>query len=125
MGRSPSPAAPPRRSTRTTRRTSPFGRRFGQQGLPPLPVVEFPTEDHFDPGVSWKLAAVERYVRARPFAWLDDELGLDVDRWAAERGTPSLLLDVRPDHGLTEDHVETLLAFAAGLVDGLSAGIAE
>lgn len=80
-------------------------------GLPPLPVIEF-WDETFKAGTTWKLAAVKRFVKDRPFAWLDDELGVDAHRWARRRETPTLLVDVRADRGLTQDHVDVLLRFA-------------
>lgn len=84
-------------------------------GLPTLPVVRLSPDDEFEPGTSWKLAAVRAFVRGRPFAWLDDELGFDVHQWAANRDAPTLPVDVRPDVGMTEEHVEALVRFA---IDG-------
>jgi hypothetical protein len=81
-------------------------------GLPSLPIVEF-GDVTFRRGTTWKLTAVRRFVRDRPFALADDELGRDAHRWARRRSVPTLLLDVRPDWGLTQENVDALLQFGA------------
>ena len=81
-------------------------------GLPPLPVIEL-GDLTFKPGETWKLSVVRRFVKDRPFAWVDDEIGHDAHRWARTRSAPSLLLDVRPDRGLTQENVDELLQFGA------------
>lgn len=81
-------------------------------GLPMLPVIELWDVD-FKAGTTWKLAPIRRFVRDRPFAWVDDEIGADAHRWARRRSAPTLLLDVRADIGLTADHVDALLQFGA------------
>lgn len=86
-------------------------------GLPKLAAVPFTgAEQALDtPEFSWKLPAVERYAAGRPFAWVDDSLREDAIAWAAERAEPVLVL--RPEwlHGLDEEHLEALLAFADSL----------
>ena len=83
-------------------------------GLPLLPVMEF-GDVTFKMGETWKLPVIRRYVKERPFAWVDDEIGKDAHRWARRRLVPTLLLDVRPDVGLTQDHVDVLLQFGASV----------
>jgi hypothetical protein len=83
-------------------------------GLPLLPVIEF-WDVAFKAGTTWKLAPIRRFVRDRPFAWVDDEIGADAHRWARKRPGPTLLLDVRADIGLTSHHVDALLRFAAAV----------
>jgi hypothetical protein len=75
-------------------------------------MVEF-GDVAFRVGSTWKLPAIRRYVRARPFAWVDDEIGADAHRWARRRSVPTLLLDIRPDRGLMQNDVDALLQFAA------------
>jgi Swiss Army Knife RNA repair-like protein len=82
-------------------------------GLPPLPWIEFDLDAPL--GETWKLPSIMRYVRKRPFAWIDDEIGPDAHRWAKQRAAPTLLLDIRPDCGLSEDDVETLIGFAESI----------
>jgi hypothetical protein len=81
-------------------------------GLPLLPVIEF-GDVTFKIGETWKLPVIRRYVQERPFAWADDEIGNDAHRWARRRLAPSLLLDIRPDWGLTQENVDALLHFGA------------
>jgi hypothetical protein len=84
-------------------------------GLPELPVISFrgaPTRR----GGTWKLSAVKRFVRDRPMAWVDDELGRDAHRWAQRRAEPTLLIDINPSWGLAEAHVHVLIEFADRLV---------
>jgi hypothetical protein len=81
-------------------------------GLSALPVIEF-GDTSFKIGTTWKLPVIKRFVRDRPFALLDDEIGADAHRWARRRSAPPLLVDVRPGRGLTQDHVDALLQFAA------------
>ena len=81
-------------------------------GLPALPVIDL-RDATFRAGETWKLPAIRRYVKDRPFAWVDDEIGHDAHRWARSRSAPTLLLDVRPDYGLTQEHVGALLRFGA------------
>jgi hypothetical protein len=102
-------------------------------GLPLLPVIEF-GDVTFKMGETWKLPVIRRYVKEWPFAWVDDEIGKDAHRWAGKRSVPTLLLDVRPDVGLTQDHVDSLLRFAAtvrgsgqasGTVDHVRHGVGD
>jgi len=84
-------------------------------GLPRLPTVEF-GDVTFKRGTTWKLPAIRRFLRDRPVAWVDDELGHDAHRWAwrrCRRSVPTLLLDIRPDLGLTQENVDALLNFGA------------
>lgn len=82
-------------------------------GLPDdLPYIRF------DPGAdnpygSYKLEAVNRFVRDRPAAWVDDELGEDMVAWAEHRVSPTLLVSTDPRYGLLDDDVDDLLDFAS------------
>lgn len=61
----------------------------------------------------WKLAAIDEYAgRDRPLAWIDDAHDERCHRWASERGAPTLLVSTDPASGLTEEHVEELMAWA-------------
>jgi len=80
-------------------------------GLPPLRVVRF-DEDEADIGDSWKLPAIARFVRDRPCAWIDDDIGIDSETWAARRKVPTLFLEIAGDCGLAQADVERLEAFA-------------
>jgi HAD domain in Swiss Army Knife RNA repair proteins len=62
----------------------------------------------------WKLAAIDRYAgRRRPLAWIDDAHDERCGRWAAERPGPTLLISTEPATGLSPEHVEQLLSWAA------------
>lgn len=86
-------------------------------GLPELPFVSFAGVSARR-GRTWKLPAVRRFIRDRPIAWLDDELGHDAHQWAHRRLEPTLLIDVNPAWGLAEAHVRVLVEFADGLAAG-------
>jgi hypothetical protein len=78
-------------------------------GLPTLPALDVTA--HFR-----KLELVRAHAgQERPIAWVDDRLEPDAWAWADVRQGRSLL--VKPDsrRGLTPEHVEGLLAFAASL----------
>lgn len=78
--------------------------------LPPLPVVRFDLDTPV--GTTYKLPPIQAFVRARAFAWVDDDIGNDVHDWVRKRREPSLLLPVDPRTGLTSDHLDALLEFA-------------
>jgi hypothetical protein len=116
-------ALPERLATLAKAFTLVFATSWGQKandalcplfGLPPLPVIGFGGVT-FRLGTTYKLPAIRQFVKDRPFAWIDDEIGRDAHRWARRRSVPTLLLDVRPDHGLTADDVHALLQFGAAV----------
>ena len=76
-----------------------------------LPFITFTNQS----GWTAKLPDVDRYVGDRAVAWVDDQLGPEIQAWAAARTSPTLL--VATDHrvGLTMDHIEQLQAFADSL----------
>jgi hypothetical protein len=85
-----------------------------------LPVIEFrhgrmrsrPAE-----GI-WKRPDVERATQGRALAWLDDDFTAADFDWAARRTAtqaPTLLLACDPLVGMTRQHVEEALAWAAEL----------
>jgi hypothetical protein len=84
----------------------------------------------FEPGdrtvqAHWKLAGIDAYAEPdRPVAWIDDALDERCHRWARERSGPTLLISTNPAVGLTEAHVEELLAWAAEL-GGSDAGAVQ
>jgi hypothetical protein len=64
-------------------------------------------------GGHWKLAAIDRYAGPeRPLAWVDDAHDERCEAWAAARPGPTLLIGTDPATGLTDEHVEELLAWA-------------
>jgi hypothetical protein len=92
-----------------------IGDRLGV--TPPWPHLPLPDDEEGE-GETEKLSAIRGYVAHRPAAWIDDLLSTDAHVWAAERtaaGTPTLLVQTRPDTGITGGHLNTLLAWAAGL----------
>ena len=82
-------------------------------GLPgPLPHVSLADAT---PEVSghWKLKAIDRYAGTdRAVAWIDDAHDERCNSWAAARPAPTLLISTDPATGLTEQHVDELLAWA-------------
>jgi len=63
----------------------------------------------------WKLAAIDRYAGPqRPLAWIDDAHDDGCSAWAVARPGPTLLVRTEPAIGITDLHVEELLAFARG-----------
>lgn len=93
-------------------------------GLDPLPVIEFPEADYrresgWLRGGNWKWPAVAEYAAGRPLAWLDDEHGnprFEDARAAFDReraGDRTLLCHVDPRHGLQDEHLTRIRAWAA------------
>ena len=76
--------------------------------------------------VSWKLEAVDEHVSQefadRPVAWIDDDLGQDVDEWADDRakasGQPVWIERTDPAKGITWQSVTNLVAFAREVCEG-------
>ncbi|HMS72761.1 MAG TPA: hypothetical protein PKB03_06960 [Baekduia sp.] len=85
-------------------------------GLPHgIPHIPFDRDAEVPIGTTWKLPAVARFVRSRPAAWVDDEIDGDVDRWAASRAAPTLVVCTDPSAGLLDTHVTELLHFAGSV----------
>jgi hypothetical protein len=84
-------------------------------GLPMLPVIEFPRDAI---GRFAKLPTIQRIAGDQPLAWLDDELRSDAYAWAASRRAPTLLIDVDPAVGLTQEIVAMMVAFAQTIKRG-------
>jgi hypothetical protein len=59
----------------------------------------------------WKLDAIERYADGRPLAWIDDSLDEECRQWARSRRAPTLLVQTESPVGITDEHVEQLLAW--------------
>ena len=76
-----------------------------------LPVLTFDDRAVFG-SAHWKLGAIDRYAGDRAAAWIDDNLDDECRRWARERTAPTLLVDAEPATGLSDEHVERLLAWA-------------
>jgi len=82
-------------------------------GLPfgPVPFLTFGGRAVFGSS-DWKLDAVDAYAGERPAAWIDDNLDDESRFWAEGRRAPTLLVETQCDVGMTEAHVELLLAWA-------------
>jgi hypothetical protein len=78
--------------------------------LPELPVVPINEYSH---EIHWKLSAIEAYVPADvPYAFVDDDITPKGVEYGNDREVPALWLPVKCDEGFTDEHVETLEAFA-------------
>jgi hypothetical protein len=76
-----------------------------------LPVLTFDGRAVFGTA-HWKLEAIEEYAGDRPAAWVDDNLDEACEEWARQRTAPTLLVRTEAATGLTDEHVEELLAWA-------------
>jgi hypothetical protein len=79
------------------------------------PVLEFGRAAVFG-SAHWKLGPIEAYAGERPAAWIDDCLDEECRAWAASRRAPTLLVETEPAHGITDEHVDLLLAWAGDVV---------
>ena len=87
---------------------------------PELPCLMFQGKAVFG-SAHWKLDAIDDYAGGRPAAWIDDNLDETGRLWAVHREAPTLLVETRSPTGMTEEHVDELLAWA----DGVSVARAE
>ncbi len=76
-----------------------------------LPCLTFDGRAVFG-SAHWKLEALEEFAGDRPAAWIDDNLDADCRAWAERRSAPTLLVQTETHVGITDQHVETLLAWA-------------
>lgn len=60
----------------------------------------------------WKLDAIDAYAGDRALAWIDDALGPACREWADARRTPTLLVETKPERGLTAAERDLLVAWA-------------
>ena len=83
-------------------------------GLPfrELPYLTFDGRAVFG-SAHWKLDAIADYAADRPAAWIDDNIDEECTAWAERRQAPTLLVQTDPTVGLTDEHVEELLRWAA------------
>jgi hypothetical protein len=93
------------------RRSHELGRHLE---LPDYPYLTFKGAARFG-SAHWKTGPLEKYARGRPLAWVDDSLDERCYDWARSRSEPTLLVEVEPDVGLQEIHVEALTAWARSL----------
>jgi hypothetical protein len=91
-------------------------------GLPEseLPCLIFQGRAVFG-SAHWKLDAIADYAGERAAAWVDDNLDNTCRHWASSREAPTKLIETQSAIGMTEEHVEELLAWA----DELAAAPAE
>jgi Swiss Army Knife RNA repair-like protein len=78
----------------------------------PLPFLTFTA---IGDAPHWKLPAIEAYARGRPLAWIDDTHDDACRAWAATRNAPTLLVSTSPALGLTDQQIDLLELWAAGL----------
>jgi hypothetical protein len=80
-----------------------------------LPFLTFEGSARFGTA-HWKLGPIDTYAGPeRPLAWIDDSFDEACRDWAAARAGPTLLVQTKPDVGMTDREVEWLLAWAASL----------
>jgi hypothetical protein len=79
-----------------------------------LPCLSFHGRALFG-SADWKLDGIAAHATNRPMAWIDDNLSDAVKEWAFARPAPTLLVETRPSTGMTDRHVEAMLAWAAKL----------
>ena len=82
-----------------------------------LPTLTFDGRAVFG-SAHWKVDAIDEYAGERPAAWVDDNLDEDCHFWAEIREVPTLLIETDPSVGLTDEHVELLLEWAAEVSGG-------
>lgn len=82
-------------------------------GLPlrELPCLTFDGRATFG-SAHWKLDAIGEHAGERPAAWVDDNVDESCRRWARARAAPTLIVETRPDEGLTDEHLGRLLRWA-------------
>lgn len=88
----------------------------GILGLPfgDLPYLTFDGRARFG-SAHWKIDALTAYAGSRPAAWIDDSIDDRCRAWARDRAAPTLLIETRPPVGLTDEHVDELLAWERSL----------
>ena len=89
--------------------------------LPDYPFLTFGGAARFGTA-DWKTAQLQRYAGDRPLAWVDDSLDDRCYRWARERRGPTLLVEIDPQVGLQDVHVEALEAWSRSLAADRTAG---
>jgi hypothetical protein len=78
------------------------------------PCITFP--DRPEIAAHWKLAGIDAHAGPdRPLAWVDDAHDEACREWARRRSAPTLLLEIDPTVGLTEEHAAELRRWAARL----------
>jgi hypothetical protein len=80
----------------------------------PWPALAFDGRAVFG-SAHWKLEAIDEYAGDRPAAWIDDFLDDACRVWAVNRNAPTLLVETESATGLTDAHVDELVAWADAL----------
>jgi hypothetical protein len=76
-----------------------------------LPCLTFEGRARFGSS-HWKLDPIAEYAGDRPAAWIDDNMEEACWQWARDRRAPTLLVETQSGVGITDQHVEELLAWA-------------
>ena len=84
-----------------------------------LPSLTFGGDAVFG-SAHWKLRAIDDYAGDRPAAWIDDNLDERCRAWARHRDAPTLLVQTEPATGMSDAHVEELLAWAEDVRGSIS-----
>jgi hypothetical protein len=85
-------------------------------GMPEeLEVVEFAVVPSTDGSGHWKLDSLTDRAGTRAAAWIDDGLNEACEAWASGRDAPTLLVPTDPFIGLTDEHVEELIAWSTAI----------
>jgi hypothetical protein len=85
-------------------------------GLPgEFEVVDFKVAPSLDGSGHWKLDALAARAAGRAAAWIDDGLDEECFAWAAGRGAPTLLVHTESHTGITEEHVDELVAWSSSV----------
>lgn len=91
--------------------------QFGTTILPDDKIL-LPPSVGMDGWSTWKMPYIIAWAEAegRPFAWVDDDIREDAERWALEREIPTLFLRIPSHLGLRQHHVDDLIAWAEALL---------
>jgi hypothetical protein len=69
----------------------------------------------------WKIDAIAAHAGdTRPLAWIDDNVDETCHAWAQARSGPTLIIETVRHEGMSDDHVQRLLDWAAELGSGTS-----
>lgn len=83
-------------------------------GLPAAPFLSF-ERSVGRANAHWKLAAIDGYAGERALAWIDDALNAACHEWAHARIAPTLLVETKPELGLTAREAALLSDWARDL----------
>jgi hypothetical protein len=85
-------------------------------GLPAqLEVIDFATRPSTDGSGHWKLEELTERAGDHAAAWIDDGHNAACQEWAATRLAATLLVSTEPEIGLTDAHVDQLIAWSGSL----------